>query len=222
MMTSRQRNSYIRKYFLSHIKVFGYHQEGSYLISTPIQDLIKGFCFDWLGDRAYVHWFLMPVFVQTDFIFLSFGNRLKAKPPIWDRFNMDNANISENTKLISELIMNKLHDLNKINTIQDFLDVFYKEESKNKDIRWLEVKAYSYCFLGKENYNLVIDDFLDSWEDDDRNNLDWMQEIRYNILQLRSASQVSKEESIALLSSWRLETLKKLKLDKYTVEALRI
>ena len=212
-MTSDQKRSYIQKHFLSPLKGLQYQQKGNYLIKAPIGDLLRGFCFNWPGDAVYVHWFFMPLIVPAGHIYLSYGGRLSAGKPVWDRFKMDNGHLAISTSLINQLIEKQGPVIEATKTLNGFLDKFFKEEKD--DVRWLEMKAYLHCYLSKSDCTSIIDGFLVYWDKSDRKGLNWMQDMRANMLNLREASEHGRDKVERLFASWKQETISNLKLEKF-------
>jgi hypothetical protein len=188
------------------------------LIQQPVNHLLKGFCFD-KGNHLYVHLFVQPLYVPSEFQYLSFGWRLSGTGKYGEMFLLDDESMEYTKSEIGRLIQQEKDLLLSIKTPLDFFNTFLLGDlkllqSKSKDMNYQQGLACTQAYIYPEKACAIVDRFFKNWDSADRKELPWMQQIKNNMMLLKDACS-SKEQVHALLSNWKEFTIKHLELSKY-------
>jgi hypothetical protein len=191
--------------------------EGNYkisnncLIKSPIKDIIVGFCFENSSSEnmMYIWWFAQPLFVPSDTMNLTFGNRINLGEggQLWD---FSQSKTENNIKILSrEMQLIEIKEINTLETPLNFYHNYYKNKEKNLRIYEAIVISASWVDLPNmdneiENCLLFVDKNLDK-------TIPWIKQVVENLNLLKEKK--TKEDKHTLLDRWKNETIANLKLD---------
>lgn len=211
-MTNKQIQKMAKDYLLPNLKLENYFFKDNFLLLQPIDDFLKGICFDRTSTKEIIriYAFIMPIYIPLEFIPLSYKVDIKPNKNT-DKWLFDFENmleLLENVKILTNEINTKGIDfLNKFTDIKSFYD-FYK---KRDDSATKCDVAYSSCYAGlktakvdlnnfikyiKKNENIEYD-FVKKWIDDAQILLDLLDKG---------------EDVKPTFEQWKKETLSALKL----------
>jgi hypothetical protein len=208
----------IKKEFLPLLSPYGFILYRSNLIVEPINDLLKGFCFDRSHNHLYVHLFIQPLYVPATFQDLSYGWRLKGQHALGDMFLLDDEHIEFTKSELNKLILKEKGWLQETKTAFDFYTKFLISDLKltgyktKINLRYQETLTYTEAYIYPGRACNLVEEFLKKWEKDDRKDIEWMQEIKNNMLRLKQGCD-SKEKIQELFNEWKKYTSSNLKLE---------
>lgn len=215
-MSKINRAKFLRLSFAKQLEEVGYLLHGSNRFVKAEKDLIKGFLFDWSGGDVYVHWFIMPVFSPTGVFYLNYGDRLSAGKPFNRRFPMDQMSVRSSTEVILQLIFDQVPELERIDSVLEFENSFFKDEWKS-DERWIETLVYVKNYTLQADRLDIIERAVDALDAGGRLDLGWVKEIKSNILILKEANGRSISAVNEVFDTWKRETIANLRLEKFIV-----
>ena len=211
--------SLIQKEFFPTLLSYDFVVYKNNLIIKPVNNLLRGFCFDRHDNQLYVHLFIQPLYVPSTYQNLSYGWRLKGVHSLGDMFLLDDNQLECTKAEIRSLLLSQKDILLAINTALDFHNRFLISNLKllahktEVDIRHQETLTLTQSFIYPEKTCILVDDFLERWERDDRNHIPWMREIQNNMLLLKHCC-TSNDKILELFAKWRSTTIEKLRLTK--------
>lgn len=136
-----------RKYISPTLE--GYVASGHLLVYTPVDFLLRGYCFEGSNsthDQFTVSAFVQPLYVPSDRIVLSYGKRLGiivGKPEKW--WEIDPRNASNVMQDVLNVIQMQAEPILKLfTTPQSFIDNLSKLHDNEKDLYRNEAIAYSF------------------------------------------------------------------------------
>ncbi|MGA1981172.1 MAG: hypothetical protein ABSG84_01755 [Acidobacteriaceae bacterium] len=168
-MTNRDFDK-LAETLMSEFPIFARHKKLLYL---PLENgLLRGILFDssdFSKTKFYVYAFLMPLFVPSKNLTLSFGDRLRVdkKFDCWDLNNADTA-----AKLRNAIETQGLPFLNSLGTVTDFISYL---RDKGPMTHSLEALAYS---LAWEGLALEAASVFDQIPPRLEPNIPWQKELR--------------------------------------------
>jgi hypothetical protein len=193
---------------------FGIHRND--LVIEPVDDLLKGFCFDRSDNVLYVHLFIQPLYIPSQYRYLSYGWRLK-RDNFQSMFFLDEEHIEDSISEISRLLVKEKHWLLDTKTVTDFYHRFLISDLKimqNKsgiDIRYDETLTYTRAYLHPQAACSYVDQFLTKWTEEGEREGGWVQEV-VNTMHLLQQVCESKEKVEELFDQWKQFTATNLNI----------
>ena len=212
-MLDNKTKKFLEKYTLTELK-------GEFLLKKDMlykkdfsNGIFKAFCFERSGfdkNGFYLWVFAQPLYIPSDFIFLTFGMRLRNQEnnEWWESKASDPNGAEAYFLSLHDTIVNKgIPYLNQVSTPEAFCHFF--KVKKDKGIRVHEGVAYSLFYLGdKEAYNEGRL-FLNQVRQTQNCEIEWVKEmISRTELLLNSDLDKAKE----ILTEWEKSTIGNLKL----------
>jgi len=188
-----ESSSSIFKELLPTLKQDGFKIYKNNLILSPINDLLRGFCFDKHDTRLYVHLFVQPLYVPMAYQNLSYGWRLKDERSGLEQFLIDDEHLNDSVIEIKRLVDENKKTLLATSNALSFYDTFLISDAQilanrtDKDIRFQEAFALTKSYLYPETTCSNVETFLQKWEMDSNKGSTWMQELKTNMLQLKKS-----------------------------------
>jgi hypothetical protein len=208
-MTKKKLESIIKKNILN-LLVGNYILTDTYVIKSPIEDIVIGFCFERSStdDGIYIWWFTQPLYIPDNTLHLTFGNRIRLpdKNELW---NFGKNHIDNTVNILMEELL--IHDkmINVLKVPSNFYE--YYLETREKNIRIYEATIYTACWIGLSNVDEEIEVCLNFIQVNLNLSIPWIKKIFDNLSLLRI--QKNQGERIAILNQWKNNTLSALKLD---------
>lgn len=217
-MTGREFDQLIRRHFLHRLS--GYACGRGLLFKSPLRYLLRGFCFQpssFDKFRFSVQLFVQPLFVSSDHIYFSIGNRLGELSRNQERW-WSVAEESENTVMedVFSLIMSEgplVFD--RFSSLRDVCERVVAHNPNKHDLYAPEMAAYAAVLLDDCK---AANEMFDCAEKriamgDDRR--DWVLQLIDRIRTMRKTYDRSPQEAKSLLHHWRDETAANLKLSEF-------
>lgn len=214
-------NQFIKSIFKdSGLKEEGFVHDNKRILLSPVSDFIKGYSFNKIDNHCYVHLFVVPVYAPLSHLPLTYGWRLVGSHKYRDMFFLDEQNLEYTRNEIMRLIEESKKILLSINTPMDFYNRFKEHDKVDKlvdTLRHKETMTYTLCYAGHTDCSRSIDDALQYWEQSDRKQLPWMQEIAANLQKLKKACKNDGDRE-KLFTDWKAYTIKNLRLEKFYLQ----
>ncbi len=184
--------------------------KGNFLIKYPIEDIITGFCFERSSTKNnfYLWFFAQPLYLPSNYFYLSFGDRIKNKNKTESWSLVDTPNFSKNT--IEELISELQSNLTFVEEMRspNFFYSHYKEVSESiKNWRLNETLVYTAFWLKKPEARTKAISLIKYIEKNDDLSIDWVKECRDSLQEL-----VNSIDPIMILKKYKEQTIINLKL----------
>lgn len=179
----------------------GFVCRGWYMPWQEITYFVKGFCCDPSGfDRTeFTVWaFVVPLYVPTETLHLTFGFRLADERGCGIWWNISDPEVRE--KLLAKIREQGLPYLMPINTPRDFIIALERRgmyDSYNPHVR--EAIAYSYILDGDAR---AADDALETWPEKLNTSIQWQQEILERVRLIRAKLGEGLEHAREQLLEW--------------------
>lgn len=206
-----------KKYFLSNLP--GFQQKGFLIYRQDFQYLLQGFCFDGSAfnrNSFTIDVFVHPLFIPSEDIDLSFGNRIgimAGKNDIWWQY--DEMREVEIAQEIFDMMKNHgLPFLEETATIEGFLKR-YKDADIHKNKHIIEGLCYAHILNDDFSKSQKMMRLLSIVLTQDINEFPvvWKQEIQQRIqLMLGYLDRTEYDRAKQQLSDWRHFTLANLGL----------
>jgi hypothetical protein len=209
-------NRLIKKHIESHLNDYEIHKDIVFKIENNF--FLKGYVFESSGNSGYdlsVAYFIQPLFVKSDCLHLTFGDRLTYSKKInlfksrklewWDasKENSDNSFQS----IIKSIQSQGEPFLQKINTAKDF----YKKYSSDKkdNIRIYEAVAYSsILFASDTKQNNLLNGLINYSKTKINRDDDCIDKVRDDATLLLKEKTTKNRQNV--LKKWSLETLQNI------------
>lgn len=179
------------------------------MVATPIHDVLRGFAFDpsaFNRELFDVTAFFLPLYVPTEGIHLTFGNRLNGP---WNLKQQATLLDLVNQMKAASQTLSKLDDSDKLlDAIQGFCR---PNERGYSNPHCLESLAYTLIRSGRSAAALNVLNKLETTPAP----TNWEKEIRERVNEMKFAVSQSENKAFNQLQIWLDETLHKLGMDSY-------
>jgi hypothetical protein len=130
----------------------GWEVRGKLLYLREPADILRGVCVDssaFSANAVYVEIFAMPLYIPTDHLYFSYGNRLTDSNN-WKQWSVDPEYPVEFVRdLLNALEPDGMGFLDQFRTPELFVDYLDRTPGLN-DFSRLKTKAYSLAYLGRD------------------------------------------------------------------------
>jgi hypothetical protein len=192
----------------------GFRVRGSLLFQPPDGYLLRAFKFEssaFSGSTFHVQAFVLPLYVPTEHLYFTFGDRLGRGGVSWDvEKQPEPAAMAEVLQLIER------EGLPLLNGAKEPMDLFAVCQSLKlplDDPRIAEALTYARVLGGQHAEALLeLDDLLPRTAELEAR-APWAREIRLREQVVADALRRAPAEALAHLKSWRAESCARLKID---------
>jgi hypothetical protein len=155
------------------------------LYKHPLNNILLGFCFEKSASNkegVYVWVFVQPLYVNADYIVLSFGKRLKGKNGEFWKLK-DTLNFEEMISELETSMQNEIDTfLKEVNTPLKFYN-YYTEKSVN--IRMVQAVVYSAIYSKHKDAESLLKNYITMIKQEDLN-YDWIKNLLKEALCLQN------------------------------------
>jgi len=179
-MTNKEIEKFIKKNLLGHLGL-GFTQKGNYILISPVDDVLGGFCFEpSLIDRnsIYIWWLVQPLFIPENMIHLTFGGRIENSNynQLWSDLNS-----LKTIETIKDAINNKKPLIESLSELALFYEYFNKKDRQN--LRIYEALIYTLIWMGSYNWEQEIKDFI-RFVDKFDVSIPWIKKLKEDMISL--------------------------------------
>lgn len=194
-------------------KVTGLTNKARLALRTPIGPFIQGYLFEsssFSKTSFYLTVFIQPTYVPADYIFLTYGGRLKNADGIRGfELNLDDP-LSTVEECLSAIRTEGEGFLNKVETVLDFATLS-EAAPRMGDIHWikddihvLEARAYSWALAGNIGKAIKCLAQIEKKVAKDRDDSDWVLELAERTKEMsRRLKNGDFTEFRAIVGDWR-------------------
>ena len=183
---------------------------GPMIAIVPMGQILRGLNFDrsgWSKTAFYVETFWLPLYVPTEHIHFTFGNRIRDSRGVdgWD--TVSPAMLDE---LSAAIRRNALPFFDTVKTLQGVVEVARAAVARSLNSHHHQALAYTLAKIGEvEDAVQVIDALLVRLDD---TTIPWVAKQKADITAFRKILTDRPEDIDATLEGWRAETIRNLKL----------
>lgn len=177
------------------------------LHAQPLNRVLRGLCFDGSGFDPgvfFLHAFCMPLYVPTDHIYLSLGDRLRHAGN--ERWRLDDSKLTD--KLV-EVVQRE--GLPFLETVREPLELvrYCEQMAGSSNPRVIEIIAYSHLFANDLQQAAKVLNHLLSVLDP---SIGWQTEIHDRAEGLMATLESDPGNARQMLENWESETIDNLGL----------
>lgn len=180
---------------------------------APIGDILCGLAFGSSSDAKifYVHKFLLPLYVPTEAVHVTFGERIRINGN--EGWRSDDPNLIEN---LTDTIRREIPFFTNTSTITGALDFFKADiENGRPRVNSHELEALAYTFVKNGNYSSALESLADLKQRLQGDTIPWVV-AQFNRAQLIEGKLLQNPEAaLQQLEIWKAETFRKIGLEKY-------
>jgi hypothetical protein len=179
---------------------------------VPVGNTLRGLHFEgssFDADSFYIWWFFLPLFVPTDVVHFSFGNRIRLRSGA-DRWNRkDNDFMSE---LNDGVRRDALPVLRRVESVGGMIEVLQEQVARTggKSVSAREALAYSLAFAGDFE---TAKDQLREVKGSLNLTIPWQKEMGERADLLSERLSHGQQAVASQLDEWRHRTVENLKLE---------
>jgi hypothetical protein len=214
----------VRTYLLPELPGFAVHSR--LLFHTRIEYLLRGFCFEPSGFESggfYVWVFVQPLYIPSDNVLLTYGDRLGGGSMFWKPIGVDESSVMR--ALLEAMGKEGLPVLERIKTPSAFAAWRSTEPIHRRGMNRLEAQASALILAGNHRQGAeLLDEIERRMPEIRRENIrlqldrPWVEEIANRARTLRAKLDVDLADAIKQLTEWRDYTIQQLKLEKFALE----
>lgn len=180
---------------------------------SPVQDILCGLSFGGSLDinTFYLHKFILPLYVPTERIHVTFGERLKINGN--EGWRTDDSRLIEN---LTDVIHREIPFLDIASTLTGCLN--YLKASVNNGrprVNSHELEALTYTLIKGGDYSTALESLAELERMLEGNTVPWVVKQRNRAQLIAGKLLQSPETALAQLEIWKTETIGKLGLEKY-------
>ena len=212
-MKQKKLESLLKQFVLPYLSNFSV--KGKLMFMRPVDYVLGGFYFDsshFESNRFTIETFIQPLYVPKENIVFNIGIRLRNQE-LNEWWTMETENEGRiMAQILEQIKMDGLPFLQRFDSTMKLRTELQRLNSSKKDIRFLEIIAYT--LILERNFVLAAEE-MDQLLNNIANITDrspWVDEMNKRVHVMRDALTESSEKAIELLDSWKNLTLEKLKL----------
>ena len=197
----------IFRYLTANLDGFAF--KGRMVFAIPVDHILRAFLAEPSGfdaDGFYLWAFAIPLYIPTDHISFSFGDRIYHDGLQW--WNRNDPNLNE--KLLQSIQADGLSLLEATSSPQKMIDFvvarFVSENPYHRQALAYSLAAAEDYVRSREELNALIE-MLDP-------DVDWQVEMKLRAMRLRDAIDTDPRVAQELLAGWEAESRHNLKIDE--------
>lgn len=217
-MKKKRIEQLIKKYLFPYLNDF--EVKGNLMFKKPIKEILNGFYFESSGfnsDTFYIYSFIQPLYVPSETLLFTFGDRIGKK--YGSSFTIEEENENEiMANVLNSINREGMKIIKKLDTPPKVAKNLSKFTDSPDDPCVLEAIAYSLILENCYNDAAEIFDRIKSLIENESDVPEWYNEILSRIDELKKIKLESPNGVLELLNSWIKQTTENLKLQSYLIK----